>query len=415
MWARAPSPDASFESVFEMRSECRGEAPPARQGIDGAASATPRQVVRSRRYCLITPCRDEAIYASRTLDAVTRQTEPPARWIIVDDGSKDSTPQILAEYAARFPYIRIVSRPDRGIRKLGGGVIDAFYSGYDTVDPSEFDYICKFDLDLDIPPRYFELMMDWMEACPRIGTCSGKPYFHPNGVEKCQAQFPLKDVSALVSERCGDQNSVGQIKFYRTTCFEQIGGFVREVMWDGIDGHRCRQLGWLAIASDHPQVRFIHLRPMGTSHKSWLTGRARHGYGQYFMGTTPVYMLASALSRMWHPPVVLGGLAMLYGYFKSMRARLPRYGEAEFRRMLRRYQWDCLIRGKSRATARLDAKQAAMWDPGVRSASGAAASPRRHTSVPVLESEEAAGISRAMARVETASELIAHTLPHSQP
>ena len=79
-----------------------------------------------RRYCLITPCRDEAKYARVTLDAVLKQTVKPALWVIVDDGSSDATPQILAEYAARVPYIRVVRRPDRGERKLGGGVIEAF-------------------------------------------------------------------------------------------------------------------------------------------------------------------------------------------------------------------------------------------------------------------------------------------------
>ena len=134
---------------------------------------------RSRRYCLITPCRDEAHYARRTLDAVTGQTVPPALWVIVDDGSKDETPKILAEYAARFPFIKIVRRADRGDRKLGGGVIDAFYAGYDSIDPDEFEYVCKLDLDLDLPPRYFELAMDWMEADPRIGTCSRQALLLP--------------------------------------------------------------------------------------------------------------------------------------------------------------------------------------------------------------------------------------------
>jgi hypothetical protein len=34
--------------------------------------------------------------------------------------------------------------------------------------------------------------------------------------------------------------SVGMTKFYRVSCFKEIGGFVRQVMWDGIDCHRVR-------------------------------------------------------------------------------------------------------------------------------------------------------------------------------
>ena len=50
----------------------------------------------SRRYCLITPCRDEAAYLQTTIDTVAAQSVRPAKWVIVDDGSTDETPDILA-------------------------------------------------------------------------------------------------------------------------------------------------------------------------------------------------------------------------------------------------------------------------------------------------------------------------------
>jgi biofilm PGA synthesis N-glycosyltransferase PgaC len=320
------------------------------QSINHGPTPTERgdQPAPGRRYALITPCRDEAQYARRTLECVTRQSVPPAIWVIVDDGSRDETPAILAEYASRFPYIKIVTRPDRGDRKLGGGVIDAFYSGYETINPAEYNYIAKLDLDLDLPLQYFQKLMERMEANPRIGTASGKPYFVQNG--------------KAVSEMCGDENSVGMVKFYRTACFEQIGGFVRELMWDGIDCHRCRMAGWIALSWDSPELSFEHLRPMGTSHKNWWTGRVRHGVGQYFMGTSPAYMLASAMFRMTRPPVVIGGLAMLWGYIRSAWERKPRYGDASFRRFLRRYQLDSLLRGKAAATECVNRRNYMVWE-----------------------------------------------------
>jgi biofilm PGA synthesis N-glycosyltransferase PgaC len=305
----------------------------------------------SRAYCLITPCRDEAKYAARTIESIAKQTIPPALWVIVDDGSRDETPKILADYAAKLPYIRVIRRADRGDRKLGGGVIEAFDEGFASINPSDFAYVCKFDLDLDVPPRYFETLIERMEADPRLGTCSGKPYFEEPGTGR------------LISEMCGDENSVGMIKFYRTSCFQQIGGFVRELMWDGIDGHRCRMAGWVATSWDDPQIRFTHLRPMGTSHKNWWTGRVRHGVGQYFMGTSPAYMLASAAFRMTRPPLFVGGLAMLWGYVRSALKRAPRYDEPGFRPFLRRYQWACLTRGKTSATQSLNREQSHQWRP----------------------------------------------------
>ncbi len=239
-------------------------------------------------------------------------------------------------------------------------MIEAFDAGYGTINPDEFDYICKFDLDLDIPPNYFELLMARMERAPRLGTCSGKPYFRADGSGQ-RARFPIDPRQGFVSEKCGDENSVGMIKFYRTTCFKEIGGFVRYLMWDGIDGHRCRMLGWVAASWDDPELRFEHLRPMGTSHKNWWTGRVRHGVGQFYMGTSPIYMLASALFRMTRPPVVVGGVAMLWGYIKSKITHAPRYEDLEFRQFLRRYQRACLLKGKGRATEDLNRRQSTVW------------------------------------------------------
>jgi len=316
----------------------------------------------TRRYCLITPCRDEARFARRTLDSVTSQSVPPAKWVIVDDGSTDETPAILAEYAERFDYITVVGRSDRGGRAVGPGVIEAFYAGYDAIDPSEYDYICKLDLDLDLPHGYFEALMSRMEDEPRLGTCSGKPYFPPAGTEDDDRRTDgLFDTSDLISEACGDEMSVGMIKFYRTACFDQVGGFVREVMWDGIDCHRCRMMGWLACSWDDPGLRFIHLRAMGSSQKGIFTGRMRHGFGQWFMGTSVLYMLASVLFRLSRPPVVLGGLAMGWGYLKAMFFRKPRYGDPAFRKFLRQYQFNCLRFGKAKATQQLNESQAKQW------------------------------------------------------
>lgn len=289
----------------------------------------------SRRYLLISPGRNEAQYMRKTLDSVIAQSVRPARWVIVDDGSTDESPAILAEYAAKHDWIRIVTRGDRGRRAVGPGVIEAFYAGYESIDPNDYDYLCKLDLDLILPPAYFEELMQRMERDPRIATCSGKSYIHQDG------QF--------VSERHGDETSIGATKFYRRDRFQQLGGFVRDVMWDGIDVHRCRMMGWQACSWDVPELRFTHLRPQGTSHKGALTGRMRHGYGQYFMGTSPVYMLANAVNRFTEKPYVLAGLSMLWGYVWSALQRKPRYDDLEFRRFLRRWQWRALLVGKQRA------------------------------------------------------------------
>ena len=303
----------------------------------------------SRRYLLISPCRDEAKFLRRTLDSVAAQSVLPTLWVVVDDGSTDETAAILEEYASRLPWLRVVRRTDRGGRRVGPGVIEAFYAGLETVRLEDFDYLCKLDMDLDLPGRYFETLMQRMEKNPRIGTTSGKPWFiHPQR-------------GTLVPEICGDEMSVGMTKFYRVACFKEIGGFVREVMWDGIDCHRARMLGWIAESRDLEPIRFVHLRPQGASQKGIWTGRVRKGFGQYFMGTSPLYHLAVTVYHLPAYPALIGSVAMLWGYFGSWLNGLPRYDDLEFRRFLRSYQHACLRMGKHAATARINAERAQLW------------------------------------------------------
>jgi glycosyltransferase involved in cell wall biosynthesis len=305
-----------------------------------------------RRYLLISPCRDEAQYLRRTLDSVAAQSVRPVLWVVVDDGSTDETAAILEDYVTRLPYLRVVRRNDRGGRQVGPGVIEAFYAGLETVCLEDFDYVCKLDMDLDLPVRYFELLIERMEGDRRVGTTSGKPWFiHPRS-------------GTLTPEVCGDEMSVGMTKFYRVACFKEIGGFVRQVMWDGIDCHRARMLGWIAESLDLEPLRFVHLRPQGASQKGIWTGRLRKGFGQYFMGTSPLYHLAVVVYHLPAYPVFIGSVAMLWGYFRSWLKGLPRYDDLEFRRFLRSYQHACLRMGKRAAIARINAERSQVWRAG---------------------------------------------------
>lgn len=304
---------------------------------------------QNRRYVVVSPCRDEAKFIRRTLDSVAAQTIPPALWVVVDDGSTDETPRILEEYAARLPWLRVVRRADRGRRNVGPGVMEAFYAGLDTVDLGQYEYICKLDTDLDLPPRYFETLMRRMEAEPRLGATSGKPY------------FPHPRTGVLTPERVGDEMAVGASKFYRMSCYREIGGFVRNLMWDAIDCHRTRMHGWIVESVDAEDLRFLHLRPMGSSHKGILHGKARDGRHQWILGSWPPFVLASFASRLLTYPLVTGALAMYWGYLSSALKRAPRYEDLEFRRFLRRYQRAALVMGKRAAAKKMTDECLGRW------------------------------------------------------
>ena len=290
-------------------------------------------------YVLVSPCKDEADYIEKTLQSVERQTILPAQWVIVDDGSTDASMEIVDRYRVRMPFIKVI-RLNTPARQVGAGVIRAFNAGLAAVDVPH-DFICKFDVDLDLPDHYFEVLMRRMDADPQLGTCSGKAYYRH------------RRTGAPVSELCGDETSVGMVKFYRRACFDAIGGFVTDNGWDMFDGHQARWHGWRAVSWDDPEIRFFHLRPMGSSQKSIWHGRARHGDAQYRIGSHPLFFAAAALNRaVRQPPYVTGAGYFVLGYLRAMYSGARRLGDDDFTRFLRRYQLRALRTGKREAAER---------------------------------------------------------------
>ena len=280
--------------------------------------------VSSHRFLVVSPVRNEARYLQRTVESVVQQTTRPDTWIIVDDGSTDGTQDIAAKAAQEHEWIRLHVRSDRGYRRVGGGVVEAFNEGLALVRLEDFDFVCKLDGDLELGPTYFARLFAKFAEDSRLATASGKSW--------------IRVGRKLVPERTGDDFSQGQTKLYRVTAFREIGGFVPEVMWDGIDCHRCRMLGWKAKSFRDEELRFIHLRPMGSSFKSIFRGRLRWGRRQYFMGTHWLYAVAIAGYRMLERPFVLGGLCIFLGYVGAWLRRMNRYDDAEFRRYLQQWQ-----------------------------------------------------------------------------
>lgn len=52
-----------------------------------------------------------------TLDSILVQTERDFELVVVDDGSTDATPSILAEYAMRDARIRVIAQPNAGLTR----------------------------------------------------------------------------------------------------------------------------------------------------------------------------------------------------------------------------------------------------------------------------------------------------------
>ncbi len=275
-------------------------------------------------FVVITPARDEERYIDYTLRSMIAQTLRPEEWIIVDDGSTDGTAAIVCDYTARYPWLRLIRRADRGERRIGGGVVEAFNHGLRNVRSGGYKFISKLDADLSLPSNYFEFLLQKFEESHRLGIASGCTF--------------VRRGKKLVWERNYDRSSRGMMKVYRRECFEEIGGLVTELGWDVIDDYQAQALGW--ETRSYRDLAVIHHRPMGSSGRGILEGRKRFGQVHYLLNSHPVYAFCSGVYRMLEPPYVLGGLAVWYGYLRFFFSRKKKLAEGELKQFIRERQLD---------------------------------------------------------------------------
>jgi glycosyltransferase involved in cell wall biosynthesis len=131
-------------------------------------SETPRKrtaggsrIYPDAKVTIILPTYDRARYLAQSLDSLLRQTKAPSQIIVVDDGSKDQTRQILAGYLDHLTVIE----------KENGGKPSAINAALPLV---EGDYIWIFDDDDIACEDALERHLDVLETRRDVGfTYSG--------------------------------------------------------------------------------------------------------------------------------------------------------------------------------------------------------------------------------------------------
>ena len=277
--------------------------------------------VEMNNYVIITPVRDEEKHIAATIESVARQTILPLEWIVVDDGSTDQTGAILDRAAGRFPWMRVIHRQNRGFRKSGGGVMEAFYDGLNAVARENWDFIVKLDGDLSFSEDYFERCFAQFQKDAQLGIGGGEICHNISGRMKV--------------EECPRFHVRGATKIYKRACWEAIGGLWPAPGWDTIDEVKANMLGWRTYA--FADLRVLHHRFTG-SEDGLLRDRLKHGMVCYISGYHPLFVAASCLRRLTQRPYILGSLAILFGFLKAHVTRPPRLDERSYVSYIRSQQ-----------------------------------------------------------------------------
>ncbi len=275
-------------------------------------------------YVLVTPSRNEEAFIEKTIESVIHQTVLPVRWVIVNDGSTDSTGAIAERYAAEHDWIEVVNRPARKERNFAAKV-HAFNAGQERLKDVNYEIIGNLDSDVLLDKDHFEFLLGKFREDPRLGV-AGTGFSEEGGYSSATDSFE------------GQNHVSGGCQVFRRECFEEIGGYFANKA-GGID--------WVAVATarmkgwktrSFKEKSFFHHRQLGTAERGVLAASFSYGQKDYFLGGHPLWELFRVSYRMTKRPYIVDGLALGLGYGLAALRRLKRPISKELMTFHRREQ-----------------------------------------------------------------------------
>jgi heptose III glucuronosyltransferase len=137
---------------------------------------------------LVIPVYNIALYLRACLDSLQAQTQVIDEIIVVDDGSTDDCPGILAEYAAKMPNLRV-------IRQENGGLSAARNTG---MQYARGRYLAFVDSDDFVAPQMYERLLSIAQTDNLdIALCNA--FYHFEGREADQPIYTDTGITTVVS------------------------------------------------------------------------------------------------------------------------------------------------------------------------------------------------------------------------
>jgi glycosyltransferase involved in cell wall biosynthesis len=262
-------------------------------------------------YVLVTPARNEGDLIELTIRSVIAQTVLPRKWIIVSDGSRDNTDEVVRRYAKEYDWIEMVRLPERRERDFAGKA-GAFNAGYLRLAALSFqpstswDFIANLDADITFAPDYFEFLLQKFSANPRLGV-AGTPFVEDHN---------RLDEHSYAHQFANSVHVSGACQMFRKQCFEDVGGYapIRTGAIDWVAVTTARMKGW-ETRTFNEKVSFHHRElGVGSGSPGKLPMCFHYGRKAYLVGGHPLWECLRGLFQMRQKPFVLGGIWFIGGY-----------------------------------------------------------------------------------------------------
>jgi len=260
-------------------------------------------------YVLITPACNEDKFIENTIESVVKQTVLPSKWVIVNDGSTDTTASIAARYVEKYDWMELINLPPRKGRNFAAKVL-AFKAGQERLKGVEYEVIGNLDADVTLDEDHFEFLMSKFREDCHLGVAG--TIFRQHGYSSETDSFE------------GQNYVSGQCQMFRRQCFEDIGGYfpskVGGIDWIAVT--TARMMGWKTRS--FREKSFFHNRPLGTADRGGLASAFMYGKKDYYLGGHPVWELFRCAFRMTRRPYLLGGITIFGGYMVALLSHAER-------------------------------------------------------------------------------------------
>jgi glycosyltransferase involved in cell wall biosynthesis len=277
----------------------------------------------SRRYIVVTPCKDESENLPDLIESMVAQTVRPVEWVIVDDGSTDDTPEIIEDAMKRYEWILYI-RLNNAIRDRGLHLASVMKKGFDhAISYSEennliYNYLGNLDGDLTLPPTFYENLMAEFEKDPELGVASGGTEHIIGG--------QIKYAKISVNEPSGGHMLI------RRECFEECEGIPLSHAMDSVLKAKARINGWKTRRFEGNVA--TEMRDVNAAEGYWK-GFAHKGEASYYLNSNPLQVMARVVMYSFEKPHYIG-IAYLVGYIGSIVRREARIDDEE----VKRYFWN---------------------------------------------------------------------------
>ena len=159
---------------------------------------------------LVTPTYNQAGYLPETLDSVLVQTHPALEYLVIDDGSSDETPAVMARYEGRLSSMRQANLGQAATLNKGWGMARGKYIGYLSSDDLLLpEALARMVAVLDAKP-------DVVCAFPNSDLIDARSRIVRRAV--CR---PFDRETAVVEQEC----HIGPGALFRREAFDAVGGW----------------------------------------------------------------------------------------------------------------------------------------------------------------------------------------------